>query len=98
VPVTIPRRLRNVRWLGTGVWIGSWYLMYLEITRWHHVKPSLAFNPGPPSVTGVRPRPGRPLKILYAACIAAPLTVAVTLIFDGRRVLGPAGYSRPERP
>jgi hypothetical protein len=94
--VTTSRRVRSVRWLGTGAWIGSWYLMYLEITRWHHVKPSLAFNPGPPSATGVPPRPGRPLKILYAAGIAAPLTVAGTLIFDRWRVLGSAEHSLPE--
>jgi hypothetical protein len=29
------------------LWIGSWYLMYPEITRWRHVKPSLAFNSDP---------------------------------------------------
>jgi hypothetical protein len=70
--------------------------MYLEITRWHHVKPSLALNPGPPSATGVPPRPGRPLKSLYAVGIAAPLTVAGTLIFDRWRVLGSAEHSLSE--
>jgi hypothetical protein len=59
------------------VWLGSWYLMYLEITRWHHVKPSLAFNPDPVPGTGVRPRPGQPLILLYIACVAAPLVVVV---------------------
>lgn len=29
-----------------AMWIGSWYLMYLEITRWHQVKPTLRFNSG----------------------------------------------------
>lgn len=38
------REMRFAKWLGGAVWIGSWYLMYLEIRRWHHVKPSLAFN------------------------------------------------------
>ena len=33
--------MRIVRWLGLVLWAGSWYLMYLEITRWRHVKPSL---------------------------------------------------------
>src|SRR6185437_11436872 len=33
--------MRFVKWLGCGLWAGSWYLMYLEVTRWHHVKPSL---------------------------------------------------------
>ena len=59
------------------VWAGSWYLMYLEITRWHHVKPTLAFNPPPVSGTGVRPHPGVPLLALYVAAVAAPITVVL---------------------
>jgi hypothetical protein len=67
--------MRVARWLGGAVWIGSWYLMYLEITRWHHVKPSLAFNSDPVPGTGITPRPGLPLKLVYVACVAAPLVV-----------------------
>lgn len=37
------------------VWIGSWSLMYLEIMRWHHVRPSLAFNSYVTPGTGLRP-------------------------------------------
>lgn len=57
--------------VGGAVWIGSWYLMYLEITRWHHVKPSLAFN----SDIAPGARPGQPLILLYVACVAAPVVV-----------------------
>ncbi len=57
--------------VGGAVWIGSWYLMYLEITRWHHVKPSLAVN---------TPHPGQPLILLYIACISAPLAVLVSVV------------------
>ena len=85
LPSSTAGRLRMVRWLATGVWGGSWYLMYLEITRWHHVKPTLAFNPGPPSVGGRVPRPGGPLKLLYAACVAAPVTLASTWMLGKRR-------------
>jgi hypothetical protein len=67
--------MRVVRSLGGVVWAGSWYLMYLEITRWRHVKPSLAFNSDPDPITGIRPRPGEPLKLLYVACVASPLVV-----------------------
>ena len=35
------------------VWAGSWYLMYREITHWHHVRPSLALNP--PEIPGTSP-------------------------------------------
>jgi hypothetical protein len=73
--------MRLAKWLGGAVWIGSWYMMYLEITRWHHVKPSLAFNPGPPIPgTDIRPHPGQPLVLLYIACVAAPLlAIAATI-------------------
>jgi hypothetical protein len=67
--------MRVVKWLGGVVWVGSWYLMYLEITRWRHVKRSLAFNSDPDPVTGLRPRPGQPLILLYVACVAAPFVV-----------------------
>jgi len=80
--------MRIVRWLGMVLWAGSWYLMYLEITRWRHVKPSLAFNSDPDPVTGMRPRPGEPLKLLYITCAAAPLAVVGSLI-RGRRTRGP---------
>ena len=80
--------MRIVRWLGVVLWAGSWYLMYLEITRWRHVKPSLAFNSDPDPVTGMRPRPGEPLTLLYVTCVAAPLAVVGSLIL-GRRTRGP---------
>jgi len=61
--------------------------MYLEITRWRHVKPSLAFNSDPVPGIGIRPRPGLPLILLYVACAAAPLVVAGSLAGEirGRR-------------
>ena len=76
--------MRLAKWLGGAVWIGSWYLMYLEITRWRHVKPSLAFNSDPIPGTGIRPRPGQPLILLYAACVAAPLAVVAGSVMQRR--------------
>ena len=78
--------MRFVKWLGCGVWAGSWYLMYLEVTRWHHVKPSLAFNsdPVPVGEGEVQPRPGLPLKMLYVACVVSPLTVVATSVMQAR--------------
>jgi len=67
--------MRLAKWVGGAVWVGSWYLMYLEITRWRHVKPSLAFNSDPVPGSAVRPRPGLPLILLYIACAAGPLVV-----------------------
>ncbi|MEU9448938.1 hypothetical protein [Streptomyces sp. NPDC048277] len=71
--------MRYAKWLGGAMWIGSWYLMYLEVTRWHHVKPSLAFNSDPIPGTDIRPRPGQPLILLYLTCVAAPLAVVADL-------------------
>ena len=76
--------MRFAKWLGGAVWIGSWYLMYLEITRWHHVRPSLAFNSDPIPGTSIRPRPGQPLILLYLACVAAPLVVVVGAVMQIR--------------
>ncbi|MDT5029963.1 MAG: hypothetical protein QOC94_134 [Actinoplanes sp.] len=73
--VQVARMRGAARWIAAGAWAGSWYLMYLEITRWHHVKPSLAFNATPIHGTGIRPHPGLPLLALYAACAASPITV-----------------------
>jgi hypothetical protein len=72
--------VRFLRWLAGAAWIGSWYLMYLEITRWHHVKPSLAFNSDPIPGTDVRPRPGLPLIALYVVSVTAPLVVVAGVI------------------
>jgi len=72
------------KWIGGAVWAGSWYLMYLEVTRWRHVKPSLAFNSDPVPGSGVRPRPGLPLIVLYIACAAAPLVVTAALAGQAR--------------
>jgi hypothetical protein len=61
-----------VRWLalllGGALWAGSWYVMHKEIHRWHHVKPSLAFN------YDIAPNahPGLPLIMVYIACVAGP--------------------------
>jgi hypothetical protein len=76
--------MRLLRWVGAAVWTGSWYLMYLEITRWRHVKPSLAFNSDPLPGSGIRPKPGLPLILLYIASAAAPLTVIATLAAQAR--------------
>jgi hypothetical protein len=61
--------------------------MYLEVARWHHVKPSLAFNSDPIPGTDIRPHPGLPLLFLYAACLAAPITVLITSRPHARRPL-----------
>jgi hypothetical protein len=84
--------MRWAKWIGGAVWAGSWYLMYLEITRWRHVKPSLKFNSDLERINGMRPRPGLPLILLYVACGMAPLVVIAALarqFSDAWRNAGP---------
>lgn len=77
-------RLRQAMPYAVGVcsalWVGSWYLMYLEVTRWHHVKPSLAFKSDLLPANGIRPHPGLPLIILYIVCVVAPLATVSALV------------------
>jgi hypothetical protein len=82
--------MRLAKWIGGAVWAGSWYLMYLEITRWRHVKPSLAFNSDPLPGSGITPRPGLPLILLYIGCAVAPLVVIAALVrqFSDARLTG----------
>jgi hypothetical protein len=40
--------MRWLRRVSGIVWIFSWYTIYLEIFRWHHMTKSLRFNPPPP--------------------------------------------------
>jgi hypothetical protein len=91
--------MRLVRRLAGALWIGSWYLMYLEITRWRHVKPSLAFNSDPIPGSSIRPRPGGPLILLYGVCVAAPLVFLAGLIGADSRAawFGNQGISGPAR-
>jgi hypothetical protein len=88
--------MRLAKWLGCAAWAGSWYLMYLEVTRWRHVKPSLAFNSDPIPGTDIRPKPGLPLILVYITCAAAPLTVLAALVRERRTGGLPAlpGFSR----
>ena len=69
-----------VVWVSGALWAGSWYLMYLEITRWRHVKPSLRFNADLIPGTDIRPHPGLPLIFLYITFVVAPLVTVVQLI------------------
>jgi hypothetical protein len=91
--------MRMAKWIGGAVWAGSWYLMYLEITRWRHVKPSLAFNSDPLPGSGITPRPGLPLIMLYIACAVAPPVVIAALArqFSDARLPGSNPGPQPRR-
>ncbi len=94
--------MRIAKWLGGALWAGSWYLMYLEITRWHHVKPTLMFNAEAIPGTDIRPKPGAPLKLLYIACAASPCLVAIEIVREIRaqrpQQRAPHHEMRPQLP
>jgi hypothetical protein len=51
----------------------SWFVIFLEIFRWHHMTTSLHLNP-PPQIPGFPPpRAGGFLKSAIALSIASPL-------------------------
>ena len=93
--------MRRATWAAAAVWAGSWYLMYLEITRWHHVRPSLALNPPEFPGTDLRARPGLPLLALYGAFAVAPLCTVLGVLDrlrSERAVPGPGPHRRQDRP
>jgi hypothetical protein len=91
--------MRWLRWISGIVWAFSWYTIYLEIFRWHHMTKSLRFN-APPPMAGMsgQPRAGMPLKAVCLSSVAAPLVFVAAAIAETRpRRQGPrqaAGKAR----
>jgi hypothetical protein len=90
--------MRMIRWTSGLLWIGSWYLMFLEVFRWHHMTKTLRFNPTPPPGAHgrvnptpppgvhVRAHPGGPLIAAWVCAIGAPLVFIITTAVRYRRV------------
>ena len=79
----------TMRWLRrvSGiVWIFSWYTIYLEIFRWHHMTKSLRFNP-PPPLPGIDigPKAGAPLKAVCLGAVTAPLVFLTATMIERMR-------------
>jgi hypothetical protein len=81
------RRNRGLWWtLGTALalWAGSWPVIYLEVTRWHHLDWRLRFTP--PSVPPGGPPPSAGLPVIMALIVAeaAPPVVLVSTLLLAR--------------
>ncbi|GAA2277782.1 hypothetical protein GCM10010149_21570 [Nonomuraea roseoviolacea subsp. roseoviolacea] len=66
-------------------WLLSWFFLYREIFVWHHVTPSLRFNPPPlPSwmPPGAKAHAGGFLITVMATSALAPLTFIAAAILD----------------
>jgi hypothetical protein len=75
--------MRWLRRISGIVWIFSWYTIYLEIFRWHHMTKSLRFNPPPPLPgTNIRPKAGAPLIAVCLGSVAAPLVFLTVTVMD----------------
>jgi len=75
--------MRWLRRISGIVWIFSWYTIYLEIFRWHHMTKSLRFNPPPPPPgTQIRSRAGAPLIAVCFASVAAPLVFLTATMIE----------------
>jgi hypothetical protein len=78
------QRNRGLWWtLGTALvlWAGSWQVIYLEVTRWHHLDSRLRFAPPPVPPGSAQPSPGLPVITALIVAVAAPLAVlALTLL------------------
>jgi hypothetical protein len=69
-------------WVVMGValvlWAGSWRIMYLEVTRWHHMDSRLRFT-APSTLPGrALPRAGLPVRLARLVAIVAPPTALAT--------------------
>jgi hypothetical protein len=72
--------MRWLRWIGGIVWIFSWYTIYLEVFRWHHMTKSLRFNPPPPPpVTDIQVKAVMPLVAVCLGSAVAPLVFLTAL-------------------
>jgi hypothetical protein len=96
VSATANLPMRWLRRVSGIVWIFSWYTIYREIFRWHHMTKTLRFNPPPPLPgTDIQPKPGAPLIAVCLGSVAAPLIFfAATMI---ERICARPGNTPPRR-
>lgn len=68
-----------------ALWLLSWFVIFLEVFRWHHMTTSLRLNP-PPQLPGYPPpRPGGFLRSAIALSISSPLVCLALLVLRARR-------------
>ena len=73
--------MRALRWVSGLAWAGSWWIIVMEIFRWHHMDTRLRFTPPKPP-PGVHDEPHAGLPVI-AACVCACLAPVVFLAATG---------------
>ncbi|GAB3147435.1 hypothetical protein GCM10027258_40810 [Amycolatopsis stemonae] len=82
---------RRLLWVVLGVavvlWAGSWRIIHLEVTRWHHMDSHLRFIPPPVPPGSPAPSAGLPVIMALTVAAAAPLVTlaAAVLLWRKRR-------------
>lgn len=72
------------------VWGLSWFALYLEIFRWHHVGASLGLNvPLPTTPEGMWPRPGGFVLTVLWSSAAAPVVYGLFVAWSRRTIQRP---------
>jgi hypothetical protein len=73
--------IRKLQWLAGVLWALSWFELYLEIIRHHHVTAALLLNPSSWfGGTSMQARPGGWLQtVLVCSAVAPPLFVALII-------------------
>ncbi|MET7991854.1 hypothetical protein ABZU76_13165 [Amycolatopsis sp. NPDC005232] len=77
------RNRRGLWWLlatGLAAWAGSWRIIHLEVTRWHHLDSRLRFTPPPAPPGSPAPHAGLPVIMALAVAGAAPLVSIVVAV------------------
>jgi hypothetical protein len=75
--------VRRLKWVSGVIWMWSWFTLYLEIFRWHHMTKSLHFNPPPPPPgTNIKPQPGLPVIAVLVGSAVAPTVFIAAVIID----------------
>ncbi|MFB9236285.1 hypothetical protein ACFFWC_12115 [Plantactinospora siamensis] len=77
--------MRLIRWTSGLLWVGSWFLMVLEVFRWHHMTRSLRFNSAGLSGVHGRAHPGLPLIAAWVVAVAAPVVFVYATVLRHRR-------------
>src|SRR5215467_1933107 len=79
----------------TGLlWLVSWFGLYLEVFRYHHVRLSYLGNVMWPAASEGA-RPGAFVRSVVVCSILAPVAFLVALILNRRRAALPSEHSRP---
>jgi hypothetical protein len=82
-PMTRAQRLLwSTLGIASALWAGSWRIIYLEVTRWHHMDTHLRFTP--PDAPGADPSPGLPVITAVIVAAAAPPTALIATLLLAR--------------